>query len=248
MVAKAREAQEYFQNEFGVDLVLIGIDTMSAAAGWDNENDAAQVQIVMNHLADISKATGAFVLAVDHFGKDISAGTRGSVVKEASADVIFATLGERDEEANAVLDLRLKVRKERSAPEGTQYPFEARTVDMGRDTDGLPLTSRVINWNVERLKREKPKKRTLAQTTLVEAFAQAQKAKVGMNGTEVGAVSEDDLREAFKERYQQYKPDANRFAISAARMRALKEMEREITHGTIGGVVYWWWVVPKGGP
>src|SRR5262249_47398705 len=92
MVAKAREAQDYFQKEFGFDLVFIGIDTMSAAAGWDNENDAAQVQIVMNHLSDVSKATGAFVLAVDHFGKDISAGTRGSVVKEASADVIFATL------------------------------------------------------------------------------------------------------------------------------------------------------------
>src|SRR5262249_14416758 len=69
MVAKAHEAQNFFQNEYGVDLVLIGIDTMSAAAGWDNENDAAQVQIVMKHLSDISKATGAFVLAVDHFGK-----------------------------------------------------------------------------------------------------------------------------------------------------------------------------------
>src|SRR5262249_35745616 len=195
MVKIAREGQAYLQNQCGLDLVLIGIDTMSAAAGWDNENDAAQVQIVMNHLADVSKATGAFVLAVDHFGKDISAGTRGSVVKEASADVIFATLGERDEEANAVLDLRLKVRKERSAPEGVQYPFEAVTVNMGHDADYLPLTSRIIDWNVVRVAREKQKKRTLAQTTLVEAFAQAQKAKIGVNGTEVEAVSEDDLRE-----------------------------------------------------
>jgi len=113
---------------------------MSSAAGWDNENDAAQVQIVMNHLADISKATGAFVLAVDHFGKDISAGTRGSVVKEASADVILATLGERDEESNGVLDLRLKVRKQRSAPEGETYPFVAHTVNMEPDADGLPQT------------------------------------------------------------------------------------------------------------
>jgi len=244
MVAKAREPQDYFQNEFGFGLVLIGIDTMSAAAGWDNENDAAQVQIVMNHLADISKATGAFVLAVDHFGKDISAGTRGSVVKEASANVIFATLGERDEETNAVLDLRLKVRKERSAPEGIQYPFEAITVDMGRDEDGLPLTSRVINWNVERMKRVKPKKRTLAQTTLVEAFEQAQKAKVGVNGTEVEAVSEDDLRDTFKELYLQSKPEAKGFAINQARRRALVEMKKEITHGTVDGVVYWWWFVP----
>jgi hypothetical protein len=245
VVAKARAEQDYFQSEFGFDLVLIGIDTMSAAAGWDNENDAAQVQIVMNHLSDISKATNAFVLAVDHFGKDISAGTRGSVVKEASADVIFATLGERDEEANAVLDLRLKVRKERSAPEGVQYPFEALTVDMGRDADYLPLTSRVIDWNVERMKREKAKKRTLAETVLVEAFAQAHKAKVGVNGTEVEAVSEDDLRDTYRELYLQSKPDAKRFAINQARRRALEEMEKEITHGTVDGVVYWWW---KGNP
>ena len=30
----------------------------------------------------------------------------------------------------ASAQLRLKVRKERSAPEGTQYPFEAKIVDM----------------------------------------------------------------------------------------------------------------------
>jgi hypothetical protein len=199
----------------------------------------------MNHLSDVSKATGAFVLAVDHFGKDISAGTRGSVVKEASADVIFATLGERDEEANAVLDLRLKVRKERSAPEGVQYPFEARTVNMGHDAGYLPLTSRVIDWNVVRVKREKQKKRTLAETVLVEAFAQAPKAKVGVNGTEVEAVSEDDLRDTYRELYLLSKPDAKRFAINAARRRALVEMEKEITHSTIDGVLYWWWSVSK---
>src|SRR6516165_4680820 len=108
----SREGQAYLQNQFGLDLVLIGIDTMSAAAGWDNENDAAQAQIVMNHLADVSKATSAFVLAADHFGKDVSAGTRGSVVKEASADTILATLGERDEETNTVDDTRIVVRQQ----------------------------------------------------------------------------------------------------------------------------------------
>jgi hypothetical protein len=248
MVAKAREAQDYFQKEFGFDLVLIGIDTMSAAAGWDNENDAAQVQIVMNHLADVSKATGAFVLAVDHFGKDISAGTRGSVVKEASADVIFATLGERDEEANAVLDLRLKVRKERSAPEGVQYPFEARTVDMGHDADYLPLTSRVINWNVVRVKREKPKKKTLAETVLVETIAQANRTRLAVNGVQVEAMREEELQDAYREVYRQYKPDAGSDAIGEARRRALRDMQEkgEIAHGTVEGVVYWWF--PPSGP
>ena len=188
----------------------------------------------------MSKATGAFVLAVDHFGKDINAGTRGSVVKEASADVIFATLGERDEEANAVLDLRLKVRKERSAPEGVQYPFEARLVDMGQDAGYMPLTSRVIDWNVERMKREKRKKRTPAQAVLLEAYAHAQKAKVGVNGAEVEAVSENDLQAAFRTLYSRIKPEANSDAIGEARRRALRSMEGEIRHNTIDGTVYWW--------
>jgi AAA domain-containing protein len=140
MVKIAREAQSYFQNQFGLDLVSIGIDTMAAAAGWDNENDAAQAQIVMNHLADLSKATDAAVLAVDHFGKDVSAGTRGSVVKEASADTILAALGERDADTNTVTDTRLVIRKQRSGPQGGEFPFEARLVKMGEDRDGEPLT------------------------------------------------------------------------------------------------------------
>ena len=202
----------------------------------------------MNHLADISKATGTFVLAVDHFGKDISAGTRGSVVKEASADVIFATLGERDEEANAVLDLRLKVRKERSAPEGTQYPFEAPTVNMGQDADGLMLTSRVIDWNVKRLVRVKPEKKSPAQIILDEAIAQTFEAKevqIAVNGSNLRAIREDDLRAAFRELYLQHKPDANRSAIDAARYRALGKMEDVIRQGTVDGVPYLWFAPSK---
>jgi hypothetical protein len=74
MIAQARIEQEYFRSQHGMDLGLIGIDTLAAAAGWNNENDAAPVQIVLNHLARVSKATDAFVLAVDHFGRDTTKG------------------------------------------------------------------------------------------------------------------------------------------------------------------------------
>jgi len=68
-----------------------------------------------------------------------------------------------------------------------------------------------------------------------------------VNGTEVEAVSEDDLRDAFKELYLQSKPEAKGFAVNQARRRALKEMEKEITHGTVDGVVFWWRVGNPGG-
>ena len=81
--------------------------------------------------------------------------TRGSVVKEASADTILAVLGERDPETNVMEDTRIVLHKQRSGPQGEEFPFAARLVDMGADRDGEPLTSRVIDWLDER--PEKPK-------------------------------------------------------------------------------------------
>jgi len=242
MVGIARGEQDYFQNTFGVDLVLIGIDTMSAAAGWDNENDAAQAQIVMNHLADVSKATSAFVLAADHFGKDVSAGTRGSVVKEASADAILATLGARDEETNTVDDTRLVIRKLRDGPQGDVFPFEARLVDMGRDQDGEPLTSRVIDWNVERVERVKPEKKSKARRALEEALTRAlglDPVRITVNGAEISAVSKEVLRSVFVDQYQQTS-DANASAIRQAWSRALEETQGSIQRGVIEEVMYLW--------
>ena len=243
MIKIAREVQDNFQNQFGLNLVLIGIDTMSAAAGWDNENDAAQAQIVMNHLADVSKATGAFVLAADHFGKDVSAGTRGSIVKESSADAILATLGERDEETNTVDDTRLVLRKLRDGPQGDLFPFEARIVDMGQDQDHEPLTSRVIDWNVERVERAEPEKKSKARRIFEEALAHAfetNRVRIAVNGVETEAISKDVLRPVFVELYQQVS-DSNANATRQAWTRALEETQGSIQRGQIEGVMYLWY-------
>jgi len=165
------------------------------------------------------------------------------VVKEASADVIFATLGERDEEANAVLDLRLKVRKERSAPEGTQYPFEAKIVDMGRDADGLPLTSRVINWNVERLKRVKQEKKSPAQIIMSEALAKSLQTKpewITVNGTKVEAVQEKHLQATFRDLYLRSNPGVSSDAVGEARRRAFDKLGNTVVRTIVEGVVYVW--------
>jgi hypothetical protein len=247
MVAKAHEEQNYFQKEFGLDLVLIGIDTMSAAAGWESENEAAQAQIVMNHLADISTATKAFVLAVDHFGKNLSSGTRGSVVKEASADIMFALLGEKDEETNVVSDTRLVIRKQRSGPQGETYPFEAKLVDMGLDHEGEPLTSRVIDWNVERVVSEKPEKPSKAQFSIQEGLAkvfETNPEKIEINGTsEIQAVREDVLRLVFMEMYQRDATEKKSAgALRQAWSKALDKLDVDpnYTRGIVDGVKYVW--------
>src|SRR5260370_40259686 len=44
----AREAADRMEAEFGADLVLIIIDTMSAAAGFKDENASSEGQLAMN--------------------------------------------------------------------------------------------------------------------------------------------------------------------------------------------------------
>jgi ABC-type branched-subunit amino acid transport system ATPase component len=48
---------------------VIVIDTLSGAAGFDDENSAAETQKVVNLLRDLSTTTGTLVAVIDHHGK-----------------------------------------------------------------------------------------------------------------------------------------------------------------------------------
>jgi hypothetical protein len=109
----ARQAADRMQEVFKVELVLIIIDTMSAAAGFKDENSSSEGQTVMNVLNELSKRTGALVVACDHFGKMAETGTRGTSAKEASADFVVACLAERIQ-TGKITNLRIAVRKLRS--------------------------------------------------------------------------------------------------------------------------------------
>jgi hypothetical protein len=67
--AHAQESAKYAREKFGLPLALIVIDTVSAAAGFTDENSASETQKVMTTLRELSRATGALVLPIDHYGK-----------------------------------------------------------------------------------------------------------------------------------------------------------------------------------
>ena len=95
------------------------------------ENDPAVSQTVMNVLKEVAQQLNCFVLGVDHYGKDVAAGTRGSSAKEASADLVLACLGDR-EQSGRVTNTRLAVRKCRSGPQGQEFYFTVRKVEDPR--------------------------------------------------------------------------------------------------------------------
>jgi hypothetical protein len=145
----ARQAHESLMAEFGLPLGLIILDTVAASAGYSTpgaENDNAINQALMNTKRMLATTIGCFVLGVDHFGKQIETGTRGSSAKEASADLVLACLGER-ELGGRVLNTRLAVRKNRGGPQGQEVSFTLREVESGEpDEDGESITTRVVDW------------------------------------------------------------------------------------------------------
>jgi X-X-X-Leu-X-X-Gly heptad repeat protein len=115
------------KHEYGVDLVAVFLDTMGLAACYENEDKAAQVQKVVSGLNQLSDATGALVIGVDHYGKDQGAGLRGSSAKRGHVETILACLVDRDKD-DSPKNHRLKFEKIRDGEEGAHcsVPIKAR--------------------------------------------------------------------------------------------------------------------------
>ena len=149
LIAMAQQADDSLQQEFGLPLGLIVIDTIAACAGYTktgDENDNAVGQAIMNVLKTVAQTLGCFVLAVDHFGKNLEAGTRGAYSKESAGDLVLACLGEK-ELSGSVTNTRLAVRKHRGGRQGQEYPFTLRIVEAPEpDEDGEPITTMVVDW------------------------------------------------------------------------------------------------------
>jgi len=149
LIAMARQADASLRKEFGLPLGLVFIDTVAASAGYaiqGAENDSAVGQQVMRVLRQAAEATDSFWFGIDHFGKNIDHGTRGSSSKEAAADLVLACLGQR-ELSGRVLNLRLAVRKCRGGPSGREFPFSMREVTHPQpDEEGNPITTLVVDW------------------------------------------------------------------------------------------------------
>lgn len=149
LVFTAKVAAEHLASAFNLPLALIVLDTVAAAAGFTDENSAAEAQRVMNAMETLSQRTGAFVLGVDHFGKSTETGTRGSSAKESAADTVLAMLATRAE-SGTISNTRMAVRKVRGGRCGYEIPFALNVVTVGETYDREPITTCVVQWETDR--------------------------------------------------------------------------------------------------
>jgi hypothetical protein len=252
LVRMAKEAEQEINRRFGLPLVLIYIDTMVAAAGYTNagdDNDAAVSQKIMSVLSSLSRQTGALVLGIDHFGKVVETGTRGSSNKEGHSDTVLALLGDR--EVNGTISkTRLAVRKQRDGISGLELPFEPRDVTIGTDEDGEAITRKVLDWDTQATTKPDDAGwsksllllRRILMTMLVDAGTLVTPF---LDGPLVRAV---DLKLVRAEFYKQYPADGDTKQQTAARRqafgRAIKDAQAKSLIATreIDGVQLVWLV------
>ncbi|KQQ24094.1 hypothetical protein ASF56_16205 [Methylobacterium sp. Leaf122] len=206
LVETAKVAAEHLAEAFDLPLALIIIDTMAAGAGFMDENSAAEAQRVMNAMEALSHQTGAFVLGVDHFGKAVETGTRGSSAKEAAADVVLAMLAERDP-AGSISKTRMAVRKVRGGRCGYEIPYELEVVTVGETYDREPITTCIVQWQTDRTSAAAIAAVRERWPTSLKVFREAMQTALDEHGTrawphgaeaaEVRAVPLPAIRAAF---------------------------------------------------
>ncbi|MBN6820707.1 AAA family ATPase, partial [Methylobacterium organophilum] len=238
LIRVAERASAEMLNRYGVPLALVVVDTVAAGAGFDDENSAAETQKVMNVLEQLAQRVQAFVLGVDHFGKSVETGTRGSSAKEAAADTVLAALGTKDEAGN-VSNTRLAVRKVRGARTGQEIPYDVEVITIGEDRWGDPITTCIVNWQTERQDGPSaaapaskwPVALKVFRAALTNTLAGQDKGKrirpFGGEGPEVLAATDKAVRAEFCAAYpadgetNEQRNDAKGKAFKRARTQAL---------------------------
>jgi hypothetical protein len=236
---------------------------MVVAAGYDTEgadNDTALASIIQHTLGKLAQHAGCFVFGVDHFGKAIDTGTRGSSAKEGNADVVLALLGDK-EISGAITNTRLALRKRRSGPNGEEFPFKPRVIDMGVDQHSKPLTTLVLDWE----KTPGPKSfstskedarwtkslRMLRQALMNTLIDHGQDRRPWADGPTVRAVDADLVRnEFYRTHLAEGTPEQKQAAKQKAFRRAVNDAQAKKLVGILddGNKVWMWLAAQKDEP
>jgi len=263
LIAMGRQADTSLQQEFGLPLGLVFIDTVAASAGYamqGAESDSAIGQQVMRVLRQAAEATDSFWCGIDHFGKNIDHGTRGSSSKEAAADLVLACLGQR-ELSGRVLNLRLAVRKCRGGPSGQEFPFSMREVThLQPDEEGNPITTLVVDWTApaaatgpgpdpwegERRTDARQAMLLLKRVLMAKLAEHGVELELTTGGSTMRGIDQELVREEF---YQQIPADGTeRQKQDFRRKRFTRTINRAIEKRLIGmreiGPVTYLWLLP----
>lgn len=114
---------------------LVVVDTLARSMGAGDENTARDAAMFVSNCDLIREATGAHVMVIHQTGKDEDRGARGSSALRAAVD----------NEIQVTTDWTIISRKQRNQEPPAPLHFKLRSVTLGLDEDGDPVTSAVVD-------------------------------------------------------------------------------------------------------
>jgi hypothetical protein len=125
--------------EIGEPIKLVVIDTLSRALFGGNENDSKDMGALVINADRIRQAAGSHVSFVHHSGKNRDLGARGHSLLRAATDTEI----EVSREEGATFSVA-KVTKQREIESDGKFGFQLKTIDLGKNRRGKPVTSCVV--------------------------------------------------------------------------------------------------------
>lgn len=138
-VKRIMEAVGDLEKATGKKVAMIVLDTLAALSVGMDENSAQDAGVVLGALRKIERKAECFVLAIHHMGKDQTKGARGSSALRGNVDTVLKL-----EDKKGIITVEID--KQRDGKKGVLSRLMLKTVSLGEDQDGDPITSFVINW------------------------------------------------------------------------------------------------------
>jgi hypothetical protein len=132
---------DYVECEYNCEISMVVIDTLARAIGSGDENSTRDMSAFIRNIDIIRDACGAHIAIVHHTGKDQAKGARGSYALKAGIDTEIELIeqGDPNERKFAVA-----IHKQRDMDKCGPFVCSLKTVEIGIDDDGAPVTSAVI--------------------------------------------------------------------------------------------------------
>lgn len=113
---------------------VIFVDTLNASCPGMDENSSKDMGLALEAAKTLQRLTGGLVVLVHHSGKDASRGMRGHSSLYAAMDAVL--------EVGRSGDSRFwRLAKSKNGPDGIRRGFFLKSVPLGRDEDGDPVSS-----------------------------------------------------------------------------------------------------------
>ena len=227
-------AREFCDRFAEMDVDMIVIDTLATAVGDKSENETSTVNVILKGLEQLRAINDPSIVLVHHTGKDTSKGARGASAFRCSVDTEIALFKDREL-------ITVQTTKQRDYANGAVLYFTLENVELGRDSDGDPVTSCVVQYTS---KADRPAKLSDAKLIMLRGFETALTgAGFELHGhpdlpSKTRAVLKSDWKEAVLDDPQFSKgvqEDSRRRSFA----RNVKELEAEGYVGSNDNKCFW---------